>query len=441
LLSVCVAVNIDEINIVMTAKPSRGVDPSWLTAAQTAARLGIKPATLYAYVSRGLIPRRRGPDRRTSYFAPADVERLARRTPHSRLAPTDIVVPTSISLVDKTNATLWYRGVDAVDATATNSFEAVAEFLWTGRWGDTGMWDADPVCVRTATRAQRAVPRTTSLLDRVGVIVAAARAADAHRTDRSPDGVVRTGRNLLSMIVESLPPVGPDSGGGLAARLWTRLVPSVPSRDEIRLLDTVLGLGAEHGVTLSVVAARIAASVGADVYAAVGAALGPASSAIETSSFPVLESFLAECERTGDPDAAVNAMVERQGKVIGISADPYRTGDPRARAILGPLRELRPERASIIDAAASALERQGNAEPDITFATAGVSFAFGCRTGSSELVTVVARIAGWIAHSIAEYRQPTPFRPHATYIGTPPAPEDREERRLLYAVMNYPSEE
>src|SRR2546421_553042 len=49
-----------------------------LTAEEAAARLGVKPTTLYAYVSRGHLRRQRGPDGR-SRFALAELDRLARR--------------------------------------------------------------------------------------------------------------------------------------------------------------------------------------------------------------------------------------------------------------------------------------------------------------------------------------------------------------------------
>ena len=39
-----------------------------LTAVEASARLGVKPATLYAYVSRGLLRSERGPDGQTSRF-------------------------------------------------------------------------------------------------------------------------------------------------------------------------------------------------------------------------------------------------------------------------------------------------------------------------------------------------------------------------------------
>lgn len=56
--------------------------PQWrpdrrLTTAEVAAALGIKPATIYAYVSRGLLHPLEGPDKRTSTFDPEEVARLA----------------------------------------------------------------------------------------------------------------------------------------------------------------------------------------------------------------------------------------------------------------------------------------------------------------------------------------------------------------------------
>ncbi len=46
---------------------------------EAARRLGVKPETLYAYVSRGLLSSRRAPGGRGSTFDPAQVAALARR--------------------------------------------------------------------------------------------------------------------------------------------------------------------------------------------------------------------------------------------------------------------------------------------------------------------------------------------------------------------------
>ena len=51
----------------------------WINAAEAAQRLGVKQATLYAYVSRGMLARRRGEDGRSSLFEADEVARLADR--------------------------------------------------------------------------------------------------------------------------------------------------------------------------------------------------------------------------------------------------------------------------------------------------------------------------------------------------------------------------
>ena len=51
----------------------------WIGAAEAAQRLGIKQATLYAYVSRGVLGRRREADGRGSMFDADEVGELARR--------------------------------------------------------------------------------------------------------------------------------------------------------------------------------------------------------------------------------------------------------------------------------------------------------------------------------------------------------------------------
>ena len=53
-----------------------------LTSAEAAQRLGVKPATLYAYVSRGLLSRIRTPSGST--FDPQEVARLARPSRRAR---------------------------------------------------------------------------------------------------------------------------------------------------------------------------------------------------------------------------------------------------------------------------------------------------------------------------------------------------------------------
>src|SRR5690348_14581392 len=137
----------------MPMKPS-------LTAAEAARALGVTPATLYAYVSRGLVRSEPGPGpSRARRYAREDIERLRRRAEERRdpakvathaLAWGVPVLESAITLI--AGRAVYYRGVDAVTLARTASVEAVASLIWTGR-----LDDARPAIAQTLTRT-RAIP-------------------------------------------------------------------------------------------------------------------------------------------------------------------------------------------------------------------------------------------------------------------------------------------
>src|SRR5579859_5087686 len=70
----------------------------WIGAAEAARRLGIKQASLYSYVSRGVLSRRRSADGRGSLFQASEVEGLARRgRPRRPLGQAEIVIETELT--------------------------------------------------------------------------------------------------------------------------------------------------------------------------------------------------------------------------------------------------------------------------------------------------------------------------------------------------------
>jgi citrate synthase len=59
----------------------------YLTVGEAAGRLGVKPATLYAYVSRGVLPSFRQGSGRQRLYRRADVDRLRRLQPSAGAPP------------------------------------------------------------------------------------------------------------------------------------------------------------------------------------------------------------------------------------------------------------------------------------------------------------------------------------------------------------------
>src|SRR5579863_7800890 len=210
----------------------------FLTAAQAAQRLGVKPATLYAYVSRGVLSRAKAADGRGSLFDRSEIERLARRgRPRRPAGATDLTVESAITEI--TGDRLRYRGLDVMKLAVTRPFEDVAELLWSGDLPPAAAprvpWQATAAALTAGRTAQSALPAGTLPLERFQVIVPAMAATDPLRLQLDQPAVVAAGRNIIAGMVDCLPPVAEESpDGSVAGRLWARLCDRRPSPGLLR---------------------------------------------------------------------------------------------------------------------------------------------------------------------------------------------------------------
>jgi citrate synthase len=103
----------------------------WINAAEAARRLGVKQATLYAYVSRGMLARRRGQDGRSSLFEADEVARLAvcgqRGQPRRAAGTGDFVIESELTEV--ADGRFRYRGMEVTKLALWRPFEEVAGWL------------------------------------------------------------------------------------------------------------------------------------------------------------------------------------------------------------------------------------------------------------------------------------------------------------------------
>ncbi|MEV6967271.1 citrate synthase [Hamadaea sp. NPDC051192] len=385
-------------------------DDQLLTTAEVAQRLRIKPETIYAYVSRGLLTRVKVPGERISRFRLSDVERLASRTQGTR--PERDAAPamrTAITLIAYNR--LFYRGRDAASLVDT-PFEQVAAWLWGG--GATE-FAAPGEALERARSASAHLPPHARLADRLPVIVAVAAATDPLRFDLSPSTVVVRAPELVATMVDALPARGEPADRAVAARLWSRLTERAPSARDLRAINAALVLLADHDLAASTIAVRVAASTRAHPYAVVSAGLGaldgPMHGAVGAGVYRLIE--------TAARDGAASAIAEhlRSGGLPGFGHSLYPDGDPRARALLDLVPIPDDLQATLDD-----LVRTANAKPNIDFAVAALAHSAGMGAGAAEVIFAVARTVGWIAHAIEEYAQPPHrFRWSSGYTG--PTPE------------------
>ncbi|GAA3393872.1 citrate synthase [Cryptosporangium minutisporangium] len=388
---------------------------SLLSTAEAARRLGVKPATLYAYVSRGLLSRVRGADGRTSFFDPAELDSMAQqpRTPVAA-AGNGVVVRTAVSEIR--DQRLWYRGRDACEMARTESFEAVAGWLWSaGRPMPPFAGPAE--FVEAGRAAADALPDGARLLDRIRAIVAAVGAVDPLRADLRPEAVMVTAATLIGALVDGLPRRRERDADAesVAQRLWGVLTSLPAEPTTVASLNTALGLLADHAVTASTLAARVAASARAHPYAAIGAALYSLDGPVESGTTALVHRTLVEAERDGSV-AVVARLLDQANQLPGFGHPLYPDGDPRGRTLIDVLAAEPPHRGrwEAVEQFLATGQRGRPLAPTIDFGVAALTFTAGMPADAGLAILAVARCAGWVAHTLEEYaEEPDRFRPSA----------------------------
>jgi citrate synthase len=402
-----------------------------LTTNQVAQRLGVKPATVYAYVSRGLLHRELADDGRTSRFDSTEVDELARRGRPRRDARRTGVVDVVLSsvLTEIRDGELRYRGHDAAAMAGASAFEEVAELLWGGELPDQARWSAPAADVALARAVTTALGPEVTPADRIRVATAAVASSRPLRVDLRAEAVTRHGRSLLATLVDALPSVGAGApavrkGAGarparLAARLWPKLSAAAGSPARVRALDAALVLLADHELASSTLAARVAASTRSDPYDVVLAGLGAVSGPLHEGAGTAAYRMLVQARSSRSADRAVGEALTTDGRIPGFGHPLYPDRDPRAACLLDHLSPALSTRdASIVEATRTAATATSGEPPNVDFALAALAFAGGMAADAIEAIFALARIAGWIAHALEEYgERPLRFRTRAIYVG------------------------
>jgi citrate synthase len=396
-------------------------DVASLDAADAAQLLGVKPQTLYAYASRGLV-RRVGSGKRRRYLL-EDLQRLQTRqrarSGHGPVAAAALsfgepVLDTSITAIDERGPR--YRGQPALElALGGACFEAVAELLWTGQLpGAPPSWQALPA-PKTGLGAAR------SSLDELLLAMPLLAQSAPERHSRAPEVELRLARGLLRSLAELLVPPHARGGRGSIAELCA-LTARAPKALAAPALDLALVLLADHELNASSFTARIAASTDAQLFACVVAALATLSGPRHGGACDRVEALLDEAASLARPREVIERRTRRGDAVPGFGHPLYPRGDPRAPPLLERARTLA-RRSSPLQrrlepsfALAQLMQRQG-LPPTIDFALVVLTRALGMKAGAAALLFALGRSAGWVAHVLEQRGSDAVLRPRARYLG------------------------
>lgn len=375
-----------------------------IRSTEAAALLNVSTATLYAYVSRGRLARTTAPDGRSSLFERDEVERLAERSRRAAPGPRptiDVQITSRVTTLGEQH--LRYRGHDVAELVRTHHYEDIAELLW------SDAVDADVPAGTiwpAADREDNAACGPIAVLpgSPIGHLAMAAHVLDACHPDDDPSTAAR--RLLLNV-----PPLfgSRRRSGTFALRLahaWQRR----PSAAFVDVVDTALGLLADHELATSTLAVRIAASIHTSPYVALAAGLAAVEGTLHGSASDQVHRFLVECA-AGEPGAVVATTRREHRLVPGFGHKIYRGADPRFRPLLDALRPLDPDgsRIDLVEHVVAEVGRGLPHPPNIDLALGAMTWITGLDPATP--IFAVARIAGWTAHYAEELgEQPMRFR-------------------------------
>ena len=397
----------------------------YLSAGRAAEELGVSLATLYAYVSRGLVRSEAVEGRRRNRrYRAEDVRRLKERK-RRRRDPEGVVdalhwgtpvLESGITLID--GGGLYYRGRDVVALAEEKSIEEVAALVWTGdETMAPALFPSGPC--GPSRRVRTVVERVAGLspVEVLQVLLPVAAAKDPAAYDLRPGAVARTGARILRLMTDVA--VG-GSAQGVAETLQRGWRPEDPEAAD--LFDSALVFCVDHELPVSTFAARCVASSEATPYAVVLAGLAALGGVKHGGEIELVEAFLREVEATGDARAVISGRLRRGERIPGFGHSLYQGGDPRGAGLLRLTAEAYPESAAVALSATVAgetLQLMGE-RPTIDFALATVARTLKLPSGGAVALFALGRTVGWIGHALEQYRSASLIRPRAKYVGEQP---------------------
>lgn len=388
-----------------------------LTAAEAAQRLGVSRATLYAYVSRGLLKAHPAGDGRSSLYDTEAVEQLAAERRRGR-RPREVarsaidwgvpVLETRLTLI--TGGRLYYRGQDATELAQSCSLEAVAALLW-----------GVPEQLAFAAGPEPATPAFEALLPLLStapvhetllpLFVASGEDAPTAIWQRDPARLLPACgalmRHMAAAATRQMPSDAPLHQ--CLARAWGQ------GEAGADLIRRGLVLCADHELNASGFTARCVASTDASIRAAVIAGLA-ALSGPRHGYVTVRVEHLWNALRMDRLEADLRERLASGEALPGFRHPLYPEGDVRAAALLERIVPDNPEIGRFM----ATVEALAGARPSIDFALVALRRHLNLPPGAAFLIFALGRTAGWIAQALEQRAEGQLIRPRAVYTGVMP---------------------
>lgn len=399
---------------------------AFLSAREAAAELGVSVATLYAYVSRGLVRSESEGNQRARRYHRADIEALKNRQEQRRNPGKAVekalhwgtpVLESAISLI--TDGQLYYRGRSAVALATSATVEQVASLIWTGEMADRLPAARELRMSKRWLNASRSVSALAPI-EAFQVLVPLAAVEDLSAYDLRPAAVAATGTRILQLMAAVATESEPDDKP-IAAKLRRHWAANDARAEP--LLSAALILSADHELNVSAFTARCVASAGSTPYAVVSAGLAALQGTKHGGYCERVEALFNEVADADSLRGALAHRLKRGEEIPGFGHTLYAQGDPRGAALLKMINQARPESAAVrlSNRIARAVHDLTGELPTIDLGLVTVARALKLPRGAALGLFALGRTIGWIGHAIEQYQTDRLIRPRARYVGAQPS--------------------
>lgn len=349
-----------------------------------------------------------------------------------------VAVQTEISSVDGPNSTLLYRGINVHELAEQASYEETAFLLLHGHLpnrSELGDFNARLVANRWLPAPMydmlRMLPRDTVPMEALRTAVSALSFYDPEIEDISLEATQRKAVRLIAQLPTlcaayqrlrgGKEPIAPNPRLSHAANTLYMLGLKTDV-DFVEALNGYLILLADHGMNASTFTARVVASTQADLHSAVSSAFASLKGPLHGGANEATMNTLLEIGDLDKVDEFVDNAFVTKRKIMGFGHRIYKNGDPRSIHLNHWAEKLgnktgEPKYYAMSLAVVEAVLRHRELYPNVDFYSASMLYYTGIPIDLFTPMFACARIAGWSAHVIEQYKDNVLIRPQSEYVG------------------------